>query len=135
MLQLIFETIFLFTFIFIQAVESLEDNCLDQKCPSIDSVKEVDNNSCFIYLSPSSVKGGGMGIFSMKDFNKGDVILQSDGPNIPVIDPPHAKRRWGLFESYWWGEHSSLSPEMRFESRNIADYQITFGYVICGLCL
>lgn len=46
-----------------------------------------------------------MGIFAVKDFLEGDVILHLDGPNIPIIDPyhmPDAKKHWALFESYWW---------------------------------
>ena len=66
---------------------------------------ERDDNACSIYLFPSSVPGSGMGIFSIKDFRKGDVILSSDGPTIPIIDPyfkPNSKSHWALFESYWW---------------------------------
>ena len=127
MMPYIFKAVLLYTLYYVQKVEAVQDECRDQECPSFTSSNDV----CSIYLSPSSVPGGGMGIFSMKDFQKGDIILQADGPNIPIIDPYRTSRKqWALFESYWWGEHSGLSPEMRFESRNIADYQITFGYEI-----
>jgi hypothetical protein len=130
------------TIYFSKAFSLLNGECNDQECPSSQDVHSTDDDnitiddSCSIYLSRSSIPGGGMGIFASKKFQKGDIILEADGPNIPIIDPyqsTYAKSHWRLFESYWWGQGSSLSPEMRFEAHNVADYQITFGYVIYSL--
>ena len=106
-------TIILSSSLFKNAI-SMNLECHDnhQECPSVSentnskNVLGGDNdNICSIYLSPSSVPGAGMGIFAVKDFLEGDVILHLDGPNIPIIDPyhmPDAKKHWALFESYWW---------------------------------
>jgi len=71
-------------------------------------------NACSVYLAPSSVPGGGMGMFTTKPVKaKGSIILPSDGPSIPIIDPDFSQRSrdaWvNLFTDYWWESGATVS--------------------------
>ncbi len=88
-------------------------------------------NQCSVYLAPSSVPGGGMGMFTVKHVKKGGIIFNADGPSIPIIDPDNSKRStttWvNLFSGYWWGRGNGLSEPAVFEANDTAEYQITCG--------
>ena len=76
-------------------------------CEASDHVEEGGgNNACSVYLAPSSVPNGGMGMFTAKDVQRGGIILPADGPSIPIIDPGNYSQRsrvaWvELFQRYW----------------------------------
>eukprot|EP00551_Chaetoceros_affinis_P012291 CAMPEP_0203668890 /NCGR_PEP_ID=MMETSP0090-20130426/5404_1 /ASSEMBLY_ACC=CAM_ASM_001088 /TAXON_ID=426623 /ORGANISM="Chaetoceros affinis, Strain CCMP159" /LENGTH=726 /DNA_ID=CAMNT_0050533445 /DNA_START=123 /DNA_END=2303 /DNA_ORIENTATION=+ len=90
---------------------------------------EEGTSTCSVYLAPSSVLGGGMGMFTTKEVKKGAKILPADGPSIPIIDPDQSQRSldaWvNLFASYWW--ESGISDPALYESQHTAEYQITMG--------
>jgi hypothetical protein len=99
-----------------------------------DKVKQQDNNEqnqnmCSVYLAPSSVPGGGMGMFTVKNVKRGGMILPADGPSIPIIDPDRSTKSeetWtGLFSGYWW--ESGITDPGLFEADHVAEYQITCG--------
>jgi len=88
------------------------------------------STSCSVYLAPSSIPNGGMGMFVGKDFKAGDIILPADGPAIPIIDPDgnseRSMRAWTqLFSNYWWETGSAVAT--KFEADYAVDYQITMG--------
>jgi hypothetical protein len=95
----------------------------------IEEQKETHMNTCSVYLAPSSVPGGGLGMFTAKPVKKGDIILPADGPSIPIIDPDDSERSkeaWvDLFSGYWW-ESGTLDPTV-FEADKAVDFQITMG--------
>ncbi len=70
-----------------------------------------------------------MGIFTTKPIREGEVILSSDGPSIPVIDPDRSKESniaWvGLFKNYWWG--SGVAQSASFEADNVVEFQTGVG--------
>jgi len=101
-----------------------------------DGANQVDNresmaSSCSVYLAPSSVSGGGMGMFTVKPVKLGETILPADGPSIPIIDPDYSQASldtWvNLFSSYWWGHDGGINDAAFFESYNTAELQITVG--------
>eukprot|EP00521_Asterionellopsis_glacialis_P011499 CAMPEP_0195303720 /NCGR_PEP_ID=MMETSP0707-20130614/33249_1 /TAXON_ID=33640 /ORGANISM="Asterionellopsis glacialis, Strain CCMP134" /LENGTH=609 /DNA_ID=CAMNT_0040367347 /DNA_START=239 /DNA_END=2068 /DNA_ORIENTATION=- len=79
-------------------------------------------------MAPSSIPGAGFGIFTAKTLEKDSIFIMNDGPNIAIPDPfeipsPHLD----LFGTVWWGENMGMVDQMRFEGRNVVDYQIGFG--------
>ena len=86
-------------------------------------------NTCSVYLAPSSVPGGGMGMFAVKAVEKGGIVHPTDGPSIPIIDPDDSHdslSAWvSLFSSYWWV--SGISDPALFEADYSAEYVITVG--------
>ena len=94
-----------------------------------DHAERVNKNMCSVYIAPSSVPGGGMGMFTVKSVKEGGVILPADGPSIPIIDYDDSQRSldtWvDLFMGYWW--ENGISEPAIFEADKTAEYQITCG--------
>ncbi len=124
--------------------------CTQSNCEEVYNETESDEPlrrdesvfSCSVYLAPSSIPGGGMGMFTTKDVRRGGTILPSDGPSIPVIDVhidymfetgiidesdySRVREAWtNLFSGYWW--ESGAYDATMFESDFAVDYQITMG--------
>jgi hypothetical protein len=66
----------------------------------------------------------GIGLFTVKDCKKGDLILRNDAPTIPVLDP------WNedpILNHYWWGEGRGTTEEVSFETDDyVCDFGVTF---------
>lgn len=86
-----------------------------------------EENTCTLYIAESSVQGiNGVGIFTAKSFNKGDVITPPDAPSIPVCDPWSLSS--GTINHYWWGEGKGTLDDMSFESTDYCmDFFVQFG--------
>lgn len=86
---------------------------------------------CSVYLAPSSLpNNGGMGMFTVQNVSKGQIILPADGPQIPIIDPDDVSEEssvaWvRLFGKYWW--ESGITNPGLYEAEHAAEYQITCG--------
>jgi hypothetical protein len=92
-----------------------------------DEYNNEDPNACRLYMAASSIPNAGYGIFTARTLEKGDMILEKDGPSICVSDPkdfpgPHIE----LFQTVWWGI-STMTQTMTFESELPRDHQIMFG--------
>ena len=103
-------------------------------CEASDHVeKGGGNNACSVYLAPSSVPNGGMGMFTAKDVQRGGIILPADGPSIPIIDPDYYSQRsrvaWvELFQRYWWDVgNGQLDPTVYEAGSRTVEFQITMG--------
>ena len=95
-----------------------------------DEETSQEKNKCSVYLAPSSVSGGGMGMFTVKNVKQGGMILPADGPSIPIIDYDDQSKASldsfvNLFSSYWW-ESGTTDPAL-FEANHCVEYQITCG--------
>ena len=108
--------------------EASDQNCAGEKFDEGGGTN-TNANTCSVYLAPSSVPGGGLGIFTAKAVKHGDIILPADGPSIPIIDPDNSERSivaWvQLFSGYWW-DNGRSDPTV-YEADFAIDYQITMG--------
>ncbi len=109
----------------------VKENIL-QRIPneSAPNTKDIEEQKCKVYLAPSSLPSGGVGMFTTQNLRTGEMILPSDGPQIPIIDPDYesveSNLAWtNLFSKYWW-ESGVTNPGL-FESEHCAEYQITCG--------
>eukprot|EP00557_Chaetoceros_sp_GSL56_P000860 CAMPEP_0176500726 /NCGR_PEP_ID=MMETSP0200_2-20121128/13742_1 /TAXON_ID=947934 /ORGANISM="Chaetoceros sp., Strain GSL56" /LENGTH=770 /DNA_ID=CAMNT_0017899487 /DNA_START=430 /DNA_END=2742 /DNA_ORIENTATION=- len=86
-------------------------------------------DSCYLYLAPSSIPGAGMGVFSTRPFSRGSTILASDyGPLIPIIDGNAVHDHWlQLFNNYIWGHFSMAPDQLWYEAESVTDYQLGLG--------
>ena len=84
-----------------------------------------EENTCTLYIAESSMRNvNGMGLFTVKDFKRGDLILQNDAPTIPVLNPWDADP---ILNHYWWGEGKGTADEVSFETDDyVCDYGVTF---------
>jgi hypothetical protein len=93
------------------------------------TTKVEEENPCNLYLAPSSIPNGGYGVFTARSLNKGDIILENDGPDILGVDPnqfegPHTK----LLDHVWWSWEGGMSDTMAMDSLGGAtDFQIMLG--------
>lgn len=87
------------------------------------------DDSCYLYLAPSSIPGAGMGVFTTRPFSRGSTILSSDyGPLIPIIDGNAVHDHWlGLFNNYIWGHFSMAPDQLWYEADVVTDYQLGLG--------
>ncbi|GFH46679.1 hypothetical protein CTEN210_03153 [Chaetoceros tenuissimus] len=102
---------------------------------NINTCSSFLKNTCTVYLAPTSVEGGGMGMYSIKSFQKGETILAPDAPFIPIIDPDitqdsdtweESLLAWtDTFSKYWW--ESGISSQSQYEANVCLDYQVTVG--------
>jgi hypothetical protein len=95
-----------------------------QKLKATDNEENIP--SCSMYLAPSSIPGGGLGIFTTKAVKEGNILHPADAPDIPIIDPDwsqKSKDAWvGLFAQYWYS--NGVSDPTLFESEGwSADFQ------------
>ena len=97
----------------------------DDQC----NANTIPTRTCSVFLAPSSVIGGGMGMFVTKPTKAGEIILPADGPSIPIIDPDWSQasqNAWvNLFSNYWWAHGKTDSAS--FEAHDTTEYQITMG--------
>lgn len=90
-------------------------------------------SACSVYLAPSSIPNGGMGMFTAKDVKRDGIILPADGPSIPIIDPDTSKRSkvaWvALFQRYWWDVGAGQLDPIVYEAGigGTVEFQITMG--------
>ena len=91
--------------------------------------KEAMDTLCSVYLARSSVPGGGIGFFTTRAFQKGEIIHPADMPAIPIIDPDFDEQSldaWiNLFKGYWWD--SGSSDATRYEASLAIDFQGVVG--------
>jgi len=123
--------LFSFGLVGIAISASSREKCeeFEQHCADGSSDNGVRTETCSVYLAPSSVPGGGLGMFTAKAVKRGDIILPADGPSIPIVDPNNLQRSrvaWvQLFSDYWWD--SGRSDPTVYEADQAVDYQITMG--------
>ncbi len=70
-----------------------------------------------------------MGVFTTKSLRRGEVILASDGPSIPIIDPDYSNESmiaWvDLFKDYWWAH--GVAQSASFEAESVVEFQTGIG--------
>ena len=95
--------------------------------------KQNSRDTCSVYFAPSSLSGGGgMGLFTMKNLQKGQMVMPQDGPSIPVIDHDTSERSmkaWvELFSKYWWA--NGQSETALFEAESVIEFQTGMGSLL-----
>mmetsp|Transcript_10354 Transcript_10354/g.15666 ORF Transcript_10354/g.15666 Transcript_10354/m.15666 type:complete len:753 (-) Transcript_10354:152-2410(-) len=91
--------------------------------------KRRSRDTCSVYFAPSSIPGGGMGLFTTRPLRNGELIMAPDSPSIPVIDNDRSDasmKAWvALFSNYWWA--SGVSDTAAFEADNVIEFQTGMG--------
>ena len=82
--------------------------------------------SCPIYFAPSSIPGGGMGIYTAKSLKQGESFMPyPNAPSIPIIDPDSDHDWVKLFQNYWY--ESGKSEATVYEATYAVDFQVGMG--------
>jgi hypothetical protein len=86
-----------------------------------------DGNTCTLYMAPSSVNSiDAFGIFTVKPFKKGSLLLPTDCPGIPMIDPAShftAHDNDFLHCYSWFSGHSADADN---EASEVGEFAVTF---------
>lgn len=104
-------------------------------------------NTCTVYMAPSSVHGiESMGIYTTKNLSKRSSIINAvDGLSIPVYGAwasngheskkmQEARNSWNkLFDEYWWGR--GISDQMIWEADGALDLKMSFGQLPNHHCI
>ena len=86
-----------------------------------------NEDSCSLYLAPSTIPNTGFGVFTTKAFKEGSIILSPDAPGVIVIDlesnqPDRNSPNWGHY-NYWWG----TDEEADYEAVECSSVIVTLG--------
>lgn len=106
----------------LSVTESLSDCVEDGTCN-----EETDDDTCTLYMAPSSLRAlKAFGIFTVKPFKKGSLLLPTDCPGIPMIDcafnfKPHDN---GFLHSYSWFHGHSQDAD--YEAFEVGEFAVTF---------
>jgi hypothetical protein len=69
---------------------STEQSSQSHEAKENEESERDDGNTCTLYMAPSSLNAiNAFGIFTVKPFKKGSLLLPSDCPGIPMIDPSY----------------------------------------------
>lgn len=95
--------------------------------PDLEEGLESDYNfKCSLYLAPSSIKGAGFGIYTMRDISKDEKILPySDAPAIVSCDDLLInvdEKSWNHPDYFWVGQGWSEG-----ECKSVSEFIVNLG--------